>query len=360
MSALVTPEYIADFAVTGTANNTTLNGSYTAASGSMTVTSAAALSTTNQFHFYIADQTTLAVKCIGKATAVSSNTFTVTMSLDANANSGDLVYISLCAGAFRQLQADATSYGTFANLPTTVPPAGASYKQTDGPYLWISNGSVWQAFWNGYPVTTPPTTGWSSEGIASESGSAAGTVHYTNGFGYLIGNDLGNESIGTQYRAAPGSTPYSFTARMSVDFSGILASISYGLAAEFATQAGLVIGFRDSGGKYLVLSLLAESGNAYLVVGYLTSDTTYSSDVFALGDAVRVGALLYNHRNLAFRIRNDGTNLSFSISLDGQTFYVIYSETITSHLANAANVCWGAHKDGHSGTVCLYDWTQGT
>lgn len=157
MSALVTPEYIADFAVTGTANNTTLNGAYTAASGSMTVTSAAALSTTNQFHFYIADQTTLAVKCIGKATAVSSNTFTVTMSLDANANSGDLVYISLCAGAFRQLQADAMQYGTFANLPTTVPPAGASYKQTDGPYLWISNGSVWQAFLNGYPVTLPPS-----------------------------------------------------------------------------------------------------------------------------------------------------------------------------------------------------------
>ena len=69
MSALVTPEYIADFAVTGTANNTTLSSNYTSGSGTMTVASAAALSLTNQFHFYIADASTKAVKCIGKATA---------------------------------------------------------------------------------------------------------------------------------------------------------------------------------------------------------------------------------------------------------------------------------------------------
>lgn len=357
MSSLALPEYYADLATT------TLSTGYTAASGSITVTSAAALSTTRQFHFMITDQTTGAVKCIGKATAVSSNTFTVTMSTDANASSGDNVTISLCAAAMNQIRADISTFGTFASLPATVPPAGARYKQTDGPYEWISNGSIWQAFWNGYPVTLPSSAGWTSEGVAAQSGCIAGTVNYTNGYGYLVGNNLNNESFGAQYRASPGSTPYSFTARMVFDASGIIGQAVYGNALSGPSiLTGACIGFRDSGGKYIVFGVLPYEGTpqTFVSVAYFNSSVSYNTNLAAISNMALMTPLS-SLRDLTLKIKNDGTNINFYISVDGgQNFALFYSEAITAHLADAANVCWGAHKDGGAGAICLYDWTQGT
>ena len=107
MAALVLPEYYADLA------QTTLSSSYTAGAGSIVVTSASALNAGSgqQFHFMITDQTTGAVKAIGKATALVSSTFTVTMTTDANANSGDFVTVTLCAAAMDQIRTDEREIG---------------------------------------------------------------------------------------------------------------------------------------------------------------------------------------------------------------------------------------------------------
>lgn len=346
MASLVLPEYYADLA------QTTLSSNYTAASGSIVVTTPSNLSTTRQFHFMVTDQTTGAVKCIGKATALTSSTFTVTMTTDANANSGDYVTITSCAAAMNQIRSDISTYGTFANLPATVPVAGARYKQSDGPYEWISNGSVWQAFWNGYAVTVPPSGGWTTE-------ANSGTVsNFTNGYGYFIPGAYGSASLGMQY-ATPPSTPYGFIARFQQDASGIIATLAQGGGASFATVAGFAIGWRDSGGKYLVFCFDSYApSNMTVGIFKFTSYTSYASDsVIASVQAIPLSGL----RDLALRIHNDGTNLHFDISMDGgNNWYTYHTETITNYLSAATSVAWGSIVDGTSAAIALYDWTQTT
>jgi hypothetical protein len=353
MAALILPEYYADLATT------TLNGAYTAGSGSMVVTSAAALSTTRQFHFYIADQSTGTVKCIGKATALVSNTFTVTMTIDTNANSGDNVVISLCAAAMDQIRADVVSFGTFANLPT-VAKAGDRYKQTDGPYDWIYSGSSWQAFYNGYLATLPLSSGWTSENLGG-----SGVLSFTNGNGYLIGSSsAGTNFVSAAYRAAPGSTPYSFVARFAFDSTGFIRTINGGSNPAQTTVGGFFIGFRDSGGKYVTMNLLlvpATSPFLFFNINEMNSATSLNTNPNPPGSLSSAGlAQFYGPGAMWMKIQNDGTNLNFFFSIDGQNWYKVYTQTITSFMANANNVCWGSVGNSGSATVALYDWTQGT
>ena len=350
MAALVLPEYYADLA------QTTLSSNYTAASGSIVVTTAANLSTTRQFHFMITDQTTGAVKCIGKATALTSSTFTVTMTTDANANSGDFVTITLCAAAMDQIISDCDQFGTYASLPATVPQAGRRYKCTDAPYEMISNGSVWQAFYDGLAATVPPSSGWTSVNLPSWASS----VDFSRGYGYMVGNSsVGTSAVCGLYRAAPGSPPYSFIARMRYDDSGLISALETG-SVGFATIASPVVGWRDSSGGFLCFFMDNYEGGGTTVTvavvyatafgGTFTSPLSQGAGIFAVA---RRGWI-------SFKIQNDGTNLKFYLSIDAQNWVLLYSETITAHLANAANVFWGGLIYSGGPTVALYDWTQGT
>lgn len=345
--ALALPEYYADLAQT-----TVGSGGYTAGSGSLTVVSAAALSTTRQFHFMITDQTTDAVKCVGKATAVSSNTFTVTMTTDANANAGDYVTITLCTGAIDQIISDCDQMGTYASLPATVPPAGRRYKTTDAPYDFISNGSNWKAFYRGMPCTVPPASGsWTTANLG-----AHGSLTSTNGPDYLIGSSSSNSDfLSAAYMAAPGSTPYSFTARCAADYSGIIEGIARGSITS-GNNIGFSIGWTD-GTKYLMLTLEAYGSSPYwdLVVIAWTNDTSVSTT--HNGQAFNgIGPMT----DFWFKIQNDGTNLNFFISVDGINFYQFYTETITHFLSAATDVAWGTYGHNESAAIVLYDWTQGT
>jgi len=348
MSALVLPEYYADLATT------TLNGAYTSGSGSMVVTSAAALSTTRQFHFYISDASSGAIKCIGKATAVSSNTFTVTMSLDANANSGDNVVIALCALAEDQIRADSCQFGTFANLPT-VAKAGDRYKQTDGPYEWIYQSGAWQAFYNGWPATLPPSASWTTEGAGS-----FGLFTYTNGFGYMVSTSSSNsDALTMQYRTAP-TAPYNIVARVQQDASGVIESITRGTSPTLANAAGFAVGWRDSGGKYLVLMIDCSTGSgATFLVTKWNSNTSVSSSPVSLSNSTQLG-YLFTQGALFYKISRDGSsNLSISLSIDGGNHWVVlYTATVTNFLADAANVTWGSYLHSEGAAVCLFDWTQ--
>ncbi len=66
------------------------------------------------------------------------------------------------------------------------------------------------------------------------------------------------DALTGQYRAAPGSTPYSFTVRMVLDASGILSNIFQNSAPALTNSAGFFLGFRDSGGKFLGFMLFEE------------------------------------------------------------------------------------------------------
>jgi hypothetical protein len=350
MAALVLPEYYADLA------QTTLSSSYTAGAGVIVVTTAANLSTTRQFHFMITDQTTGAVKCIGKATALTSSTFTVTMTTDANANSGDFVTITLCAAAEDQIRADQAQFGTYANLPT-VAKAGDRYKQSDGPYEWVFQSGAWQAFFNGFPATVVPSTSWTSENLSANNA----LVSYANGYGYLVGGSSANSDfLATQYRAAPGSAPYAFTVRFQQDASGLLQSINAGGGIGMAVSAGVAFGWRDSGGKYLSFGWGSYSGDGYASI-FLSKWASYSSLSSSSKPATSAQILtqLFSQGGFWIRFARDGSsNLTFSISIDGQRWYVVHTETVTTFLADATSVFWGTYGHTQSAAVSLYDWTQ--
>ena len=349
MAALVLPEYYADLA------QTTLSSSYTAGAGVIVVTTAANLSTTRQFHFMITDQTTGAVKCIGKATALTSSTFTVTMTTDANAASGDFVTITLCAAAEDQIRADACQFGTYANLPT-IAKAGDYYKQSDGLYEWIYQSAAWQAFYNGFPATVPPAAGsWTTENLGSH-----GALTSTYGNNYLIGSNSTNSDFLTMaYMAAPGSTPYSFTARVVCESSGLIESITRGSIAV-GNNIGFAIGWRDGSGKYVVL--MVESYNSspywYVLASQWSSFSSVNASPLTLTFAGEANLLAPG--GCWFKIQNDGTNLNFYISIDGKNFALVYTQTITHYLAAATSVAWGTYGHNESATIALYDWTQGT
>jgi len=348
MAALVLPEYYADLATT------TLSSSYTAGAGVIVVTTAANLSTTRQFHFMITDATTGAVKCIGKATALTSSTFTVTMTTDANAASGDNVTIVQCAGAEDQIRADGCQFGTFANLPT-VAKAGDRYKQTDGPYEWIYQSGAWQAFYNGWPATLPPSGSWTTEGLG-----ASGFFSYTNGFGYMVSTSSSNsDALSMSYRTAP-TAPYNIVVRVQQDASGLIESIVRGASPTLANAAGFAVGWRDSGGKYLVLMLDCSTGaGATFLVTKWNSITSVSSSPVSLSNTTQL-AYIFTQGALFYKISRDGSsNLSISISIDGGNHWVVlYTATVTNFLADAANVAWGSYLHSEGAAICLFDWTQ--
>jgi hypothetical protein len=318
------------------------------------VTTAANLSTTRQFHFMITDQTTGAVKCIGKATALTSSTFTVTMTTDANAASGDYVTITLCAAAEDQIRADCAQFGTYANAPTTAK-TGDRYKCTDALYDGIYSGGQWNWFAFGLPVTPPPSGGWTSENLG------AGTVNYTNGNGYLLGGHSG--ILNMEYRTPP-STPYSFIVKFRVDQSGIISSLFVNGAGSpgVSTFSGFAVGFRDSSGKYVVMLGSGGSGNNYCFFGIGRYNSYSSNNGYAhsFSDTDIVQQAFGSPANFWIKIRNDGTNITFSVSLDRNNWYVYHSETITNFLAAASYVCWGSNTQTYGAAICLDDWTQGT
>lgn len=349
MASLVLPEYYADLATT------TLSSSYTAGAGSIVVTSAAALSTTRQFHFMITDQTTGAVKAIGKATAVSTNTFTVTMTTDANAASGDFVTITQCAAAMNQIRSDISQVGPIASAPTTAL-QGDRYKCTDAPYDGVYNSGAWQWFYRELPATLPPSSGWTNVNITS--------ADYTNGMGYLIGtNNSGPTTICAQYRAAP-STPYSIIARFDQDASGIIGGLAAGGSLAPTTVAGFFIGWRDSAGKYLGLVWNNSSPTAPQLYLVKYNDTTTDGASSVLLSGAFVKEMMYSATGgWIVRITNDGTNLKIALAMASRAYAAtgwqqIHTETITTFLANANSVLYGMMNNGSGCAVSLFDWTQ--
>jgi hypothetical protein len=344
MSSLTTPEAYSDL------TQTTLSSSYTAGAGSMVVTSTSGFPTARQFHFFVADQITNLVKAIGKATAVSSTTYTVVMTTDANCSSGDFFVLSLCAGAMDQIRADMSSFGTLANLPT-VAKAGDRYKQTDGPYDFIYSGSAWQAFYDGLPATLPPTTGWTSE---NESGYFP-SPDFTGGYGTWVSGAV--TGVGSAYRTAP-TTPYKITLRMVHDASGVLGSLFQGGGPNVAGISGIALGFRDSGGK-----MMGFESDPFGVPGaqfYAIRRNSYSS-VSAAEITINSNQAMYliqhTQRGLIYQIENDGTNLNLYLGLEINHMKLFYTEVITAFLSDADNVFWGNTVSSGESEVILYDWT---
>lgn len=266
---------------------TTLSAGYTAGAGSISVTSAAGFPTVGVFRVRLGNTG----KTIFRVDSVSGTTFTgAAEANDANANSGDTAILA-ASKAVAERFVQSPEAGDIALL------SGAAAVDRYGPLNKLGDPTL-------------PSWAWQNQGGAS--------VVQANGIVFL---SLPNTAVNIRSRliAAP-ATPYSMTALLRARYTSVAAN------AQFC---GLI--FRESGTSKLYIYGI-QNGGSIQAIKY-TNDTTFSA----------VGAV-----NLALpgvmgtqwhwlRVRDDGTNLIFSMSLDGVNFVQMGSEGRTVFMAGGPN-----------------------
>jgi hypothetical protein len=223
-------------------------------------------------------------------------------------SSGQVLTVVSGLPAWGAASAASITYGTIASLPS-VPASGTIYICTDCGYTFLSNGSAWLAYYNGWPVSRPVigNFSWVAQGSATASTSTGPLV--------LHQPHTGNDTLASQILTPP-STPYTYT----IGFSALLPSLNF-------TQTGLII--RDSStGKCIVLSL-------FNGVGSSSSGTTQIQIVRYTQPSS--GAATFNSTTLSWpymatgntflRIYNDGTNLNYYVGNTPFDFELLLTES---------------------------------
>lgn len=264
---------------------TTLAAGYASGALTLSVASAAGFPTVGVFRVRLGN----AGKTIWRVDSVAGTTFTgAAEANDANANGGDTVVLTATrAVAERFLQSP--------DLGGIDAPSGVNAADFWGPVWKIGRPDV-------------QSWAWQNQGTS--------TVVDANGVSYLTVPN-GTTSIHSRLIAAPG-TPYTITALVRSDYT-----------VSATTQfAGLV--FRESGtGKLFTFALYA---NGLVQATKYTNDTTFSA---ALAGSITVLNLAGHWHWI--RIKDDGTNLIFSISRDGVNFVQVGSQGRTVFMAGGPN-----------------------
>lgn len=260
---------------------TTLSAGYTAAAGSISVTSASGFPTVGVFRVRLGN----ASRTIFRVDSVSGTTFTgAAEEFDANANSGDAVKIvGSRAVAERWLQSPEAS--------SIVSPSGVSAADTYGP-IWKLTAFD-QSAWS-----------WINQGSA--------TVVQSGGVVYLSSTSAAGENSRIRQFTAP-STPYKFAFALLPN---------PGTAANFRLGAQLA-----EVGTNKIISISLVEGPAVHVIKH-NSATSFSSAPFQK----TVGAL---GGPAFFRVGADGTNVTFEYSFDGLNWQTALSEAKATFFTTA-------------------------
>lgn len=286
---------------------TTLASSYTSGGSSISVTSATGFPTTGVFRVRLGN----AGKTIYRVDSVSGTTFTGGAEAnDANAAGGDSVRIV----ASRQVAERWVQSPTAGEARGIAGVSGADFY-----------GPMWKL---GDP--TVPSWAWVNQG--------GSTIADANGISFL---DIPNATTNIRSRviSAP-ATPYTITALLRARYVGAL-STQYG---------GLV--FRESSTGKLYIWYVA--GNGALQAVKFTNDTTFSA-VGAVNVAIAGAAGNFHW----LRIADNGTNLLFSVSVDGLNFVEYGTEGRTVFMAGGPNqVGFFANGDspGASMSLSVLSW----
>lgn len=238
------------------------------------------------------------------------------------------------------VRSDQSQAGTYANLPTSGMKQGDCYKQTDGPYEWFYNGSAWIPIIGGFgQVAAPPLASWTWDN------QGGGTLDTTNGYPYAVFPNAGATSTRMLYRSAP-STPYTITVLLSHDFGG--------LVGPTGSECGWQVGFGDSSGKYVVI--LGQLSSSAWKVGTQkwSSSSSYNSQYVGASITPTVEFMLKNP--IWLQIKDDGTNLTFNTSLDGQHWNQFDQRSRTDFLTSPSRVTFGAYVGNCQMTLAILGW----
>lgn len=334
---------------TDLADTTVAVGGYTAGSGVLNVASTGSpFPSTATFSVVVSDQNDDSIKALLKVTGVNSGTQWAVASegTDNNAVASDVVTLVLTKRAIEGIIADANQMGVYASLPsTTGQRTGNRYKQTDGPYEWIFNGSIWVPFYKGDKVTLPLSSGWTIDN------AGASTLSFTNGYAYFQGEHVASSvTIALAYRTAP-STPYTVTFLVKHDLSSAPPTTSPSSAVN-----SFGFGFRESAtGKIKFFRIMSETGSSLSLLLQYWSVATNTSPT-SLDSYNGYSAIDMLRQDSWWRITDNGTNLLFFWSIDGQRWRQIFSTSRTTNFTTAPDQYgFGSFKFGGITELMILD-----
>ncbi len=289
---------------------TTLASGYTAASGTMSLTSGALFPAAG-LTFSVRVNTTGAIYTCTR----SSNTLTVTLESgsDVNLSSGAAVVHVMTKRALDNIRSNQYQQGGIASLPS-VANAGDRYTPTDGYYDYFFNGSVWVPSYRGMICTAPTQTFAFKNQQSATVSSAKGPIVLT----------IPPASVQFTLYACPVTPPF--------------------------TAVALINGIHPS--------------RAYTAAGFLaygSSNDHYTGPCFSMEDHYYIARLsgsnftnfsvtdpkFHPNNPLWVKLVDDTTNLKQYISTDGLDWVLIYSET-TGTSVTCTHVGIGGGKDTNS------------
>jgi hypothetical protein len=167
--------------------------------------------------------------------------------------------------------AGTTLLNTYANIAATAC-NGANSGQlgftSNSIYTGRCNGSTWEWFWRGIPVTPPPPTGWTLDagGGATTTANSDGTVTFFFPARSAV-------QMSAAYRA--GAATQTITMLVCAVYGNVVASSTDATANPETTSDSL--GLRDSGGKYSAYFWTSDISGFFASLDYWTSATVFSS-----------------------------------------------------------------------------------
>jgi hypothetical protein len=320
----------------------TLSSAYTSGGSSLAVaglgSGASALPSTGDFYVLVEAEGSNTEEVL-KVTAISGSTLTVTgaqagTAASNHASGAQIRGPIVTAGCLNQFRQDVIQTGLDA--AKTAEKAGNLYIPSNGFGLYRDNGAAFVPFGPLFPFTAPDNSQFTW--INQTSGSVSGSVSTTNGGIFLRAPAVGGENWRLRAKAVPGSTPYQVTA----------AFVYYAPNTAFPA-AGIWIG--DSGTTPKFYAFVRTMG-AIKLYRY-TSPTAFSATDLTHDDQLQ-GAVTF------LRIANDGTNLVFSVSADGQNFEPVSSISKTAFLTAPSQwgICTNAGQATNAANLTLLSWAE--
>lgn len=239
---------------------TTLNGAINNSTTTVIINSATGFPTSGNFRILVEAEIML-------VTAVSGNTFTVTRGVESTtgASHADGLNVThiLTSASLKALFAQFNQYGPIANIPAAGN-AGAVYTCSDSPLTARDNGSTWDYFAYGCPVTPPSNSGWTwgNQGTATVT-AAQGGLYIEDPTQYSA------ETIRFYYKSVP-----------AIPYTCIMAFVPCYQPQGNFPQVGIMI--TDNTPSHLKgQTMTVRSGNPYFSIYHWTAYSTFSTTPLA-------------------------------------------------------------------------------
>lgn len=288
---------------------TTVAATYTAGSGTLVVASGALFPATPNFHVRLFND----ARTVLKVTAVAGTTWTVVAEVnDGNAAIGAFVVLVQSAASLDAVRADIQQLTTFAAANATEK-AGIIQQYSDSPVRARDNGAGFDYSVHGWPVKLLDQSAWTSFGTP--------TVDQSLGSVTLTGPVSGGTQLRGRLRGSYPATPF---------------TLVVGLRPLFAVSPGAV-------SMLAVVGLVLSDGTKFknFVCANFDFNTaapppaiwvgTYNNATSAVSAPARATNILMQDI-MWLKLVDNGTNLTYSYSLNKKTYVQLLTELRTTFL----------------------------